>query len=96
LEKGEKEMTTKKADYWIPKSVNEHKAGSLHRILEVPASEKIPFTLLEKIRVTPIGETIKNPVKSGKNKIKVTKLVKQRAVWGLNMKRIGQKKKKRG
>jgi hypothetical protein len=86
--------TKKEEEYWIPKSVNEHKAGSLHRMLEVPESEDLPFTLLEKIRVTPIGETIKNPTKIGKTHIKVTKLVKQRAVWGLNMKRIGQKRKK--
>jgi hypothetical protein len=92
----EQEMTKKKETYWIPESVNKHKKGSLHRMLEVPKSEDIPFTLLEKIRNTPIGETIKNPVKTGKDKIKVTKLVKQRAVWGLNMKRISQKKKKWG
>jgi hypothetical protein len=89
-------MVKKKEDYWIPDSVNKHKAGSLHRMLEIPKSEPIPFTLLEKIRVTPIGKTIKNPVKLGKDKLKVTKLAKGRSVWGLNLKRITQKKKKGG
>jgi len=77
---------------WITETVSRHKKGSLHRILGVPPKEKIPYTLLEKIRNTPIGTTIDNPVQSGKDKIKVTKLVKQRAVWGLNLKRITQRK----
>jgi hypothetical protein len=82
----------KKPDYWIPVSVRKHKKGSLHRMLGVPKGKKIPFTMLEKIRQTPIGETIKNPVELGKDRIKVTRKLKARSVWGLNLKRISQGK----
>jgi hypothetical protein len=86
-------MVTKKEDYWIPRSVNEHKKGSLHRMLEVPPSESIPFTFLQEIVNTPIGMIAKNPTQTGKKKIKVTHLVKARANWALNLKRISRKRK---
>ena len=79
-------MTHKK--YWIKKALRRHKPGSLSRQLEVPIKDNIPFSLLEKIRRTPIGTTITNPTKSGKRRIKVTKLLKQRAVMTLNLKKI--------
>lgn len=80
---------------WIKKTTKQHKKGSLHKMLGVSQSDPIPYTFLEKIRKTPIGETIINPVKTGKDTIKVTKLVKQRAVWGLNLKRISQRTAKK-
>jgi len=85
-------MTTPKVNKWIPDALKHHREGSLHRMLGVPKSETIPFTLLEKIRTAPIGSTITNPVNAGKYKIKVTRLVKSRAVLALNLKRIGQKR----
>lgn len=90
---GGKKMTKKKEEYWIPRSVNEHKKGSLHRMVGVPASEPIPFTFLQEIVDTPIGEHAKNPTQTGIKKIKVTHLVKARANWALNLKRISRKRK---
>lgn len=64
------------------------KKGALSRQLGIPEKDNIPFTLLEKIRKTEIGKTIKNPTKSGKQEIKVTKKLKTRAVLALTMKRF--------
>ncbi|MFA5136948.1 MAG: hypothetical protein WC489_06205 [Patescibacteria group bacterium] len=74
-------------------SMFEHiKPGALSKMLGIPVKDNIPFTLLEKIRRTPIGDTITNPTKRGRNTIKVTKLLKKRAVLALNAKRITQKR----
>ena len=73
---------------WIQSALSKHKPGSLSHQLQIPVKENIPFTLLEKIKTTPIGKIIINPTKSGKRRIKVTKLLKQRAVLALNLKRI--------
>jgi len=73
---------------WIQSALSKHKPGSLSRQLQVPVKDNIPFTLLEKIKTTPIGKTITNPTKKGKKRIKVTRLLKQRAVLALNLKRI--------
>jgi hypothetical protein len=64
------------------------KKGALSRQLEIPEKDNIPFTLLEKIKKAEIGTTIKNPTKSGKQEIKVTKKLKKRAVLALTMKRF--------
>ena len=77
-----------KKNYWIQGAMKKHKPGSLSRQLEVPVKDNIPFTLLEKIRTAPIGTTVKNPAKAGKRRIHVTRLLKQRAVLALNLKRI--------
>jgi hypothetical protein len=87
-------MTKKKVDYWIPDAVKNHKEGSLHKMLEVPQSETLPFTLVDKGCHTPIGKTFKNPTQTGKKKVKVTKLVKQRSCLALTLKRMGKKRKK--
>ena len=73
---------------WIGKALSKHKPGSLSRQLEIPIKDNIPFTLLEKIRNTKIGITITNPTKAGSRRIKVTRLLKRRAVLALNLKRI--------
>lgn len=75
-------------ELWIQKAFKKKKKGALSRMLEIPEKENIPFTLLEKIRVTDIGKTIKNPTKTGKKQIKVTRLLKRRSVAALNVKRI--------
>lgn len=54
------------------------KEGALHKQLGVPLNQKIPKTLLRKLNNAKQGSTIKNPTKTGKKKIKVTHLVKQR------------------
>ena len=66
--------------YWIQNAVSKHKKGSLHRQLGVPKDKKIPKSLLARIKKTEIGNTVKNPCKTGKRKMKVTPLLKKRAV----------------
>ena len=75
-------------ELWIQKAFKKKKKGALSRMLNIPEKENIPFTLLEKIRVTAIGKTIKNPTKTGKEQIKVTRLLKMRSGAALNVKRI--------
>jgi len=74
------------AKRWIKKA--QLKKGALSRQLGIPEKDNIPFTLLEKIKKAEIGETIKNPTKSGKREIKVTNKLKKRAVLALTMKRF--------
>ena len=77
---------------WIPQDL---KRGALSRQLGIPEEKNIPFTLLEKIRRTKIGERIRNPTKTGKRLIRVTRLLKKRAVLALTLKRITKKKRKK-
>ena len=69
-----------KKKLWIQGAVKKGKEGSLHRQLEVPLDRKIPKTLLARIKTAEIGTKIKNPAKTGKPKMKVTRLLKKRAV----------------
>jgi len=71
---------------WIQSAVG--KKGALSRQLGIPERENIPFTLLEKIARAEIGRTILNPTKKGKRRIKVTRLLKKRAVLALTLKRL--------
>lgn len=64
----------------MQKAFKEHTKGALHRQLEVPQSEKIPSTLLNEIKNTPVGKVAHNPTKTGKKSVKVTGLLKKRAV----------------
>ncbi len=68
---------------WIQKALKKHKVGSLHKQLEIRKSKKIPKSLLEKISKT----KIENIVKFQNKKIKVTLLLKQRAVMALNLRK---------
>lgn len=86
-------MGNKKQKYWIPKI--DMKKGALSRQLGIPEEENIPISLLAKIKKAKIGTTITNPTKTGKRKIKVTKLLKKRAVLAHTLKRIKKPKKKR-
>jgi len=69
-----------KKKLWIQDAVSKHKEGSLHRQLGVPSDRKIPKTLLSRIKSAEIGDKIRNPAKTGKSRIKVTRLLKKRAV----------------
>jgi len=65
---------------WIQKALKKHRKGSLHRQLKVPQDKKIPKALLTKIKNAEIGDTVRNPSSTGKRKVKVTGLLKKRAV----------------
>mgnify|MGYP000047013403 CR=1 FL=1 len=68
------------------------KRGALSRQLNIPVEKNIPKTLLRKIKATKIGSTIRNPTKTGKARIKVTKKLKKRATLALTLKEIAEKK----
>lgn len=67
------------------------KPGSLSRQLNIPIKDKIPKTLLNKIIKAKPGETIRNPTKKGKRKIKVTRLLERRAIFAKTLKKISEK-----
>ena len=72
---------------WIQKAIRSKK-GVLHRQLGVNPKEKIPMSLLNKIVAAKAGQTIKNPTSVGKRKIKVTRLIEERAILARNLKKI--------
>jgi len=72
--------------YWIQKAIK--KPGALSRQLGIPIKKNIPISLLKKIRNAKIGSTITNPTKTGKRRIKVTRLLKKRAALALTLKRL--------
>jgi len=75
---------------WIHKAVK--KRGALSRQLNIPIEKDIPKTLLRKIKATETGETIRNPTKTGKRRIKVTKLLKKRATLALTLKELPRRR----
>lgn len=75
-------MTRPETEYWIP----ELKKGALSRQLGIPERENIPKSLLWRIRRARVGATITNPSPIGKRQVKVTRLLKRRAVLALKLK----------
>lgn len=69
------------------------KKGALSKQVEIPEKKDIPLTLLRKIVKTKTNEKLKNPTKSGKKRMKATRLLKKRAQFALNMK-VGRKQNK--
>lgn len=67
------------------------KPGSLSRQLGVPLKKDIPYGLLNKIIKAEPGDVIKNPTKTGKPFVKVTRLLERRAILAKNLKRITEK-----
>jgi hypothetical protein len=64
------------------------KPGALSRQLGVPIKKNIPMKLLKKIVVAKAGQTINNPCKTGKRRIKVTHLVERRSILAINLKNM--------
>ena len=85
-------MPRKQVNKWLQPAFKEHTKGAMHRMLAIPQSETLPFTFLQEIVNTPIGQIAHNPTQIGTRKIKVTRLVKARANLALNAKRIGRNK----
>lgn len=75
---------------WIQKI--RMKKGALHKSLGVPKDKKIPVSLLNKIIAAKPGDTITNPSKVGRKKIKVTRSLEKRANLAKNLKNISKKK----
>lgn len=64
------------------------KPGKLSKQLGIPIKKNIPVTLLDKIISTKPGQKIKNPTKSGKRTITVTKLLKKRSTFARTLKQF--------
>ena len=79
---GVNDMATKKPF----KSVGKGGAWSLSAMLNIPKSENIPVSLLRKIKDAELGTTVKNPTNKGKKNIKVSRKLKQKAVFAFNAK----------
>ena len=69
------------------------KKGALSKQLKIPEKENLPRTLLNKIIAAKAGDTIKNPTKTGKRRIKVTRLLERRAILARNLKNLPRRKK---
>jgi len=72
--------------FWIQKAIK--KPGSLHKQLKIPEDKKIPMSLLKKIVAAKAGDEITFKEK----KLKVTRLMEQRAIAAINLKKISGKK----
>jgi|PlaIllAssembly_1097288.scaffolds.fasta_scaffold07611_6 hypothetical protein len=68
---------------WIQKA--KPKKGALSRQLGVPEKENIPIKMLEDISELPVGSYYYNPYK--KEYPKVTKLLKKRVLFALNVRK---------
>jgi len=75
---------------WIQRAI--HRPGKLHADLGIAKGTKIPMPLLNRIVGAKAGQTITNPSKVGKKRIKVTRKIEQRAILARNLKRISKKK----
>ena len=71
---------------WIQKAIA--RPGTLHKNLDIPKDEKIPMVLLNKIISAKAGDTITNPTKVGKKKIKVTRKLERKAILARNLKNM--------
>lgn len=75
---------------WIQSAIK-GKKGSLHKALGIKMNDKISLALLNKIIKAEAGNTIKNPSKKGKKRIKVTSKIEREAILARNLKRIKRK-----
>ena len=76
--------------YWIQRAIK--RPGALSRQLGIPIEKDIPTKLLLKIKRAKIGTTIRNPTKVGKRRIKVTRLLKRRAILALTLKKLARRR----
>jgi len=74
---------------WIQKAIKEK--GALHRQLGIPKNKKIPKTLLDKIIEAKAGDTITNPTKTGKRRIKVTRELERRAILARTLREMNRR-----
>jgi len=77
-----------KKEKWIQKVVKGSKGKwSLHAMLNIPEGTTIPKTLLKKIIDTEIGKTAHNPTNIGSARVKVTRKLKQKALFAYNVRK---------
>ena len=74
---------TKRLRRWIQRV--KIKKGTLHSAVGVPKDRTIPKSLIKKIYRAKIGTIVKNPTKTGKRSIKVTRKLKQKVIYAVNV-----------
>lgn len=79
-----------KKNLWMQDAFKKAGKGLFHKQLGIPASEKIPLTFLQAIVDTKIGMVAHNPTTTGNKMVKVTVLMKKRAVALLNADRANK------
>ena len=80
----------RKTNMWMQDAFKNAGKGVFHRQLGVPTTEKIPMTFLQAIVDTKIGMMAHNPTSTGHKMVKVTPLMKKRAVALLNADRANK------
>jgi hypothetical protein len=70
------------------------KKGALSRQLGIPEKMDIPMTLLRTIVRAKAGDTITNPTRIGRRRIKVTRLLERRAIFAIMLKKLAMKRRK--
>lgn len=71
-------------DKWIQNALKKHKKGALHRELHIPLGKRIPESELREIVKAHIGNKVEH--------VKVTRLLKERAVLAENLRKLSHKK----
>jgi hypothetical protein len=66
--------------------------GGLSRQLGIPIRKNIPKTLLNKVIKAKAGQTIVNPTKTGKKRVKVTRLLERRAILARTLRKLRKKR----
>ena len=69
---------------WIKNALKQHKKGALHKQLEIPQEQTIPVSLLIRIKNAKLNSYITGTTKP----IKITRLLKRRAILALNLKKM--------
>jgi hypothetical protein len=79
-----------KQNLWMQDAFKRAGKGVFHKQLGVSTTEKIPLTFLQAIVDTPLGSIAHNPTTTGNKMVKVTPLMKKRAVALLNADRANK------
>ena len=83
-------MTRKIVKRFIKRA--EARRGELGKQIGIAKKDNIPVTLLNKIIASKPGETISNPTKIGKRRIRITRLMERRAILARNLRRSSRRK----
>ncbi len=69
------------------------KKGALSKQLDILEKDDIPMTLLRAIVIARIGMKLRNPTKSGKRMIPITRLLIRRALFAIVLKKLAMKRR---
>ena len=76
------------ADKWIQEA--DIKEGALLKQLGIPEDQKIPMSLLDKILIADVGDTIEFSIGGEKKRVKVTRKLQRRVRLAKTLKRLNK------